>query len=111
MIEDMMILKIVTEDMMILKIVTVLLTICAFLEIFRVKFLSSDYLMAKIADQVILFIMFTLMFVCLALGIILLLNAISDIDMSNGISKNYASNRNFVAYYDPATKTVRYRSR
>ena len=93
--------------------------ICAFLEIYRVKSLSSDDQMAKIEEEVILIIMFTLMLVCFALAIILLLNVISGIDIghlydSNVISKNNASNRNssnrnFVAYYDPATKTVRYR--
>lgn len=103
------------EDKMILNIIIVLLMICAFLEIYRVKSLSSDDQMAKIEEEVILIIMFTLMLVCFALAIILLLNVISGIDIgrhlfdSNVISKKNASNRNFVAYYDPATKTVRYR--
>ena len=95
----------------ILNIIIVLLMICAFLEIYRVKYLRSDDQMAKIEDEMILTIMFTLMLVCFALAIILLLNVI-DIEHlydSNVISKNNASNRNFVAYYDPATKTVRYR--
>ena len=103
------------EDKMILNIIIVLLMICAFLEIYKVKYLRSDDQMAKIEDEVILTIMFTLMLVCFALAIILLLNVISGIDIgrhlfdSNVISKKNASNRNFVAYYDPATKTVRYR--
>ena len=103
------------EDKMILNIIIVLLMICAFLEIYRVKSLSSDDQMAKMEEEVILIIMFTLMLVCFALAIILLLNVISGIDIgrhlfdSNVISKKNASNRNFVAYYDPATKTVRYR--
>ena len=98
----------------ILNIIIVLLMICAFLEIYRVKSLRSDDQMAKMEEEMILIIMFTLMLVCFALAIILLLNVISGIDIihlydSNVISKNNASNRNFVAYYDPATKTVRYR--
>ena len=89
--------------------------ICAFLEIYRVKSLCSDYQKAKIKEETILIIMFILMLICFALAIILLLNVISGIDIgylydSNVISKNNASNPNFVAYYDPATKTVRYRA-
>ena len=107
------------EDKMILSIITVLLMICAFLEIYKVKFLSSDDQMAKIEEEMISAIMFTLMLVCFALGIILLLNVISGIDghwydfiisKKKALNRN-ASNRNFVAYYDPATKTVRYRVR
>ena len=104
------------EDKMILNIIIVLLMICAFLEIYRVKSLRSDYQMAKIEEEMILIIMFTLMLVCFALAIILLLNVINIEHLydSNVFSKNKAlnrnaSNRNFVAYYDPATKTVRYR--
>ncbi len=99
----------------ILNIIIVLLMICAFLEIYRVKSLCSDYQNAKIKEETILIIMFILMLICFALAIILLLNVISGIDIghlydSNVISKNNASNPNFVAYYDPATKTVRYRA-
>ncbi len=99
----------------ILNIIIVLFVICAFLEIYRVKSLCSDYQKAKIKEETILIIMFILMLICFALAIILLLNVISGIDIgylydSNVISKNNASNPNFVAYYDPATKTVRYRA-
>ena len=99
----------------ILNSIIVLLMICAFLEIYRVKSLCSDYQKAKIKEETILIIMFILMLICFALAIILLLNVISGIDIgylydSNVISKNNASNPNFVAYYDPATKTVRYRA-
>ena len=90
--------------------------ICAFLEIYRVKYLSSDDQMAKMEEEVILVIMFTLMLVCFALAIILLLNVIniehlydSNVFSKNNASNRNSSNRNFVAYYDPATKTVRYR--
>ena len=104
------------EDKMILNSIIVLLMICALLEIYKVKSLSSDDQMAKIEEEMISAIMFTLMLVCFVLAIILLLNVINIEHLfdSNVFSKNKALNRNssncnFVAYYDPATKTVRYR--